>query len=94
MARMLEERCVPSDAGRFLVIVAPHAAAGEPDESRTEAFVAGLGQAVTCGMNVWHHPLSVVGSAVRFAIFMWLERSKTDEEFVQLRSPLEIALAG
>lgn len=85
---------VPMDAGRFFVIVAPHAAAGGPDESRIEAFVAGPGQGVTYGMNVWHHPLSVIGDPIRFAIFMWLERSRTDEEFVQLPAPLEIALAA
>lgn len=85
---------VPMDAGRFFVIVAPHGADGGPDESRIEAFLAGPGQGVTYGMNVWHHPLSVIGAPIRFAIFMWLERSRTDEEFVQLAAPLEIALAG
>jgi len=83
---------VPMDAGRFLVIVAPHAAGGGPDESQIEAFVAEPGQGVAYGMNVWHHPLSVIGSPIRFAILMWLERSKTDEEFVQLAAPLEIDL--
>jgi ureidoglycolate lyase len=84
---------VPMDAGRFFVIVAPHAADGGPDTERLEAFVAGPGQGVTYGMNVWHHPSSVIGTSIRFAIFMWLERSKTDEEFVQLAQPFEVTLS-
>ena len=84
---------VPMDQGRFFVVVAPMAAKGGPDITRVEAFVAEPGQGVTYGMNVWHHPLSVIGTPIRFAIFMWLERSRTDEEFAQLAEPFEVALA-
>lgn len=83
---------VPMGPGRFLVMVAPHAASGGPDESRIEAFVAGPGQGVTYGMNVWHHPLRVLDAPLALAIFMWLERSRSDEEFVDLASPIEITL--
>jgi ureidoglycolate lyase len=84
---------VPMDSGRWLVIVAPKLPSGGPDASRAEAFLAAPGQGVTYGMNVWHHPLSVIDAPIRFAIFMWLERSKSDEEFVQLEHPFEVALA-
>lgn len=84
---------VPLDAGRFLVIVAPKDASGGPDASRAEAFVTAPGQGVTYGADVWHHPLSVIGAPMRLAIFMWLERSATDEQFVQLAQPFEVALA-
>lgn len=84
---------VPMDAGRFFVIVAPKLATGGPDASRAEAFLAAPGQGVTYAMNTWHHPLSVIGTPIRFAIFMWLERSRTDEEFVQLDAPFEVAVA-
>ncbi len=84
---------VPLDAGRWFVIVAPKAATGGPDAARAEAFVAGPGQGVTYGMNVWHHPLSVLDAPMRFAIFMWLERSKSDEEFVDLAEPFQVALS-
>ena len=83
---------VPMDQGRWLVIVAPHAGSGGPDAMLAEAFIAGPGQGVTYGRNVWHHPLSVIGAPQRFAIFMWLERSRTDEEFVQLATPFEVTL--
>lgn len=84
---------VPMDPGRWFVIVAPMAANGRPDEAKVEAFVAGPGQGVTYGMNVWHHPLSVIGDPIRFAIFMWLERSRTDEEFVQLIEPFQVQIS-
>lgn len=83
---------VPLDPGCFFVIVAPKAAAGGPDVDRVEAFVAAPGQGVTYGANVWHHPLSVIGAPMRFAIFMWLERNKTDEEFVELAAPFEVVM--
>ena len=83
---------VPMDDGSWFVIVAPHAAGGGPDISRVEAFVAGPGQGVTYGMNVWHHPMTTIEKPIRFAIYMWLERSQTDEEFVQIAAPFEVAL--
>ena len=75
---------VPLDVARWLVIVAPKAADGGPDGSRPRAFLAGPGQGVTSHHNTWHHPLCVLDRPARFAIFMWLEGSKTDEEFVRL----------
>ncbi len=84
---------VPMGPGRWFVIVAPMAVNGRPDEAKVEAFVAGPGQGVTYGMNVWHHPLSVIGDPIRFAIFMWLERSRTDEEFVQLIEPFQVQIS-
>ena len=51
---------VPMDPGRWLVVVAPKLESGMPDVEKSEAFVAGSGQGVTYGMNVWHHPLSVI----------------------------------
>jgi len=82
---------VPMEPGRFLVIVAPKLASGGPDVSRAEAFVADPGQGVTYGMDVWHHALTVLDRPMRFAIFMWLERSATDEEFVDV-DPFTVAV--
>ena len=85
---------VPMENGRWLVIVAPKGANGGPDEDRMVAFVAGPGQGVTYGMDVWHHPMTTLDGPMRFAIFMWLERSATDEEFVQLATPVEVVVPG
>ncbi len=81
---------IPIEPARWLVIVAPTAADGGPDAARALAFLPGPGQGITYGMNVWHHPMTVIGTPARFAIMMWLERSKTDEEFVKLAQPFEV----
>ncbi|MBS0520361.1 MAG: ureidoglycolate lyase [Proteobacteria bacterium] len=73
---------MPLDVGRWLVVVAPHAASGGPDLSRVQAFVATGRQGVTYRPDTWHHGLTVLDRPGRFAIFMWLDGSTGDEEFV------------
>lgn len=82
---------VPLDVSRYLVIVAPHGAAGKPDPMKLQAFVARGDQGVTYGMNVWHHPLCVLDRTGQFAVFMWLDGGKGDEEFVELPVPVTVA---
>ena len=78
------------DVARWLVVVAPKAAAGGPDAARARAFVAGPGQGVTYRADTWHHPLTVLDRPARFAVLIWLENSRTDEEFVTLETPLTV----
>jgi ureidoglycolate lyase len=85
---------IPLDVGRWLVIVAPHAMTGGPDAEKARAFFAGPGQGITYRMNVWHHPLTVLDRPARLAVFMWVEGSKTDEEFVSLAKPLTVTVAA
>ena len=85
---------IPLDVGRWLVIVAPHAMTGGPDAEKARAFLAGPGQGITYRMNVWHHALTVLNRPARFTILMWLEGSKTDEEFVSLAKPLTVTVAA
>lgn len=75
---------VPQQAGRWLVIVAPHDKSGGPDMARARAFLAGPMQGVTFGANVWHHPFTVLDAPARFVITMWRDGSKGDEEFVEV----------
>jgi len=81
---------VPMDAGRWLVLVAPHAAAGGPDMTRARAFLARPDQGVTYGADVWHHPSTVFDRRARFAIFMWKTGAGDDDEFVQV-APFTVA---
>lgn len=83
---------VPLEAGRWLVLVAPHAAAGGPDMARAQAFLAGPDQGVTYGANVWHHPLTIFDRPAAFAVFMWRDGGTGDEEFVTLSTPATITL--
>ncbi len=81
---------VPLDVARYLVIVAPHGTDGMPDVAHLQAFVARGDQGVTYGMNVWHHPMTVLDRAGQFAVFMWLDGGRGDEEFVALPAPISI----
>ena len=82
---------VPLEVGRWLILVCPHAAAGGPEMSRAEAFIAGPHQGVTYRMNTWHHGLTVLDRSARFAVFMWRDGSKGDEEFVPV-TPVRIGV--
>ena len=73
---------VPIDVGRWLIVVAPHAAAGGPDLAGVKAFIATGEQGVTYKANTWHHGLTVLDKPGRFAVFMWRVGGKGDEEFV------------
>jgi ureidoglycolate lyase len=75
---------VPMDAGRWLAIVAPHAAQGGPDMARARAFLARPDQGVTYGADVWHHPFTVLDRAARFAVLAWRAGTAADDEFVDV----------
>jgi ureidoglycolate lyase len=75
---------IPLDVGRMLIVVAPHAPEGGPDVKRALAFLAGSRQGVTYRPNTWHHPSTVLDKPARFAVFMWCDGSKGDEEFVKV----------
>jgi ureidoglycolate lyase len=85
---------VPLDVSRYLVIVAPHGPGGRPDSGQLRAFLARGDQGVTYGMNVWHHPLTVLDRPAQFAVFMWLDGGKGDEEFVDLPAPIAVDFAA
>ena len=76
---------VPIDVQRWLIVVAPHAAAGGPDLGGVRAFVATGKQGVTYKANTWHHGLTVLDRPGRFAVFMWRDGTKGDEEFVPVK---------
>lgn len=75
---------VPIEAGRWLIVVAPHAAGGGPDGARACAFIAGSHQGVTYRANTWHHGLTVLDRPAHFAIFMWRDGTTGDEEFARV----------
>jgi ureidoglycolate lyase len=73
---------VPLDVERWLIVVAPHTSAGGPDVAGMKVFIATGRQGVTYRPNTWHHGLTVLDRPGRFAVFMWLNGGKGDEEFV------------
>jgi len=83
---------VPQEAGRWLAVVAPHAASGGPDMARARAFLCRPDQGVTYGANVWHHPFPVLDRTARFVIVMWRDGTSTDEEFAKV-APFSVEVA-
>lgn len=72
---------IPLDAGRWLAVVAPDAGGG-PDMARALAFLARGDQGVTYGVDVWHHPFTVLDRPARFAVAMWRDGTAADDEFI------------
>jgi len=82
---------VPLEAGRYLVVVAPHAADGGPDLAGLKAFIATSEQGITYRPNTWHHGLTVLDKPARMAVFMWRDGGHGDEEFVPI-TPVTIKI--
>ena len=72
---------MPMAGGRWLVIVCPHGADGEPDAAAARAFAARPDQGVTYRRDTWHHGLTVLDRPACHAIFMWRDGGAGDEEF-------------
>ena len=81
---------VPIDAGRYLVVVAEPAPDGSPDVATLQAFIAEATQAVTYGINVWHHGLTVIDRQTRFVTVMADYRTADDDVFVGLSEPVDV----
>ncbi|HEY7245195.1 MAG TPA: ureidoglycolate lyase [Xanthobacteraceae bacterium] len=75
---------VPIEIGRWIVVVAPHAAQGGPDIERVQAFIALPTQGVSYRPDVWHGSLTVLDKPARLSVFMWLDGTSADEEFVSV----------
>ena len=83
---------VPLDVERWLIVVAPQASAGGPDVAGMKAFIATGRKGVTYRPNTGHHGLTVLDRQGRFAVFMWRDGGKGDEEFVPV-APFTIRIA-
>jgi len=75
---------IPVEVGRWLIVVAPHAAQGGPDMAAARAFIADGGKGVTYRANTWHHGLTTLDRPGSFAVFMW-KAGSADEEFVPVK---------
>jgi ureidoglycolate lyase len=85
---------VPLDVSRWLVVVAPSSADGGPDANRAVAFLVGPGQGITYHANTWHHPLTILDRPGQFAVVMWRDGTRTDEEFRTLAAPFTVEIPG
>ena len=71
---------IPTDVGRWFVMVAPHHPLGGPDMSLARAGLPKPGQGITFGADGWHHPLTGVDRPGTVAIYRWLGGTNGDEE--------------
>ncbi len=73
---------LPLEVGRWLLVVAPDAAAGGPDPERARAFLAGPGVAVTYALATWHLAMTVLDRPATMAILMGRDGTAADDEIV------------
>lgn len=83
---------LPLRVARYLVVVAPGTPDGGPDVDRARAFIAAGCQGITYRMNTWHHGLTVLDQPGEFAVLMWCDGSRGDEEFRPLEQPFSVAV--
>jgi len=73
----------------WLIVVCPHLPGGGPDIGKAVAFIANGQQGITYRPNTWHHGLTVLAGAGKFAVFMWRDGTSGDEEFVKV-TPFDV----
>ena len=83
---------LPLAAGRWLILVAPTTATGEPDLGGALAFLAGPEDAICIGRNVWHAGLTVLDQPASFAMIMWKAENAEDGILHQLAEPLTVEI--
>jgi ureidoglycolate lyase len=83
---------VPTDLSRYLVVVCPSGADGEPVVERLLAFVADGTQGVNYAPGTWHHPMTVLDRPGEYLVLRWDEGTAADTEWRQLPAPVLIEL--
>jgi ureidoglycolate lyase len=81
---------VPLSCRRFLVVVCPSDARGEPDLSQLRAFLCGPGQGVNYRAGVWHHPIIALDGPAEFLMLAWEDGTPRDCEERPLSTPLRV----
>jgi ureidoglycolate lyase len=72
---------------RFLVVVCPDDARGEPDLSQLRAFVCGPGQGVNYRAGLWHHPIIALDGPADLLMLAWEDGTARDCEERPLSEP-------
>jgi ureidoglycolate lyase len=83
---------MPMDCASYLVMVAPQGGDGKPDVSRLRAFRVPGDTGINYRANTWHHPLSPLERAGRFAILTFVDGTAGDEEWADLPEPVVVEL--
>jgi ureidoglycolate lyase len=81
---------VPVDCAAYLVIVAPHGPDDRPDAAGLRAFRVPGDTGINYNVDTWHHPLSALERDARFVVFMFVDGTEGDEQFVPLLEPVVV----
>ena len=81
---------VPMDCANYLVMVAPKGADGKPDLARLRAFRVPGDTGINYRPDTWHHPLSPLERAGRFAVLTFIDGTAGDEEWADLPEPVVV----
>ena len=82
---------MPMDCASYLVMVAPpRSGDGKPDLSRLRAFLVPGDTGINYRPDIWHHPLSPLERAGRFAILTFIDGTAGDEEWADLPQPVVV----
>ena len=80
----LSQAFFPLEAARYIVMVCPDAEDGGPDTARLDAFLVSGGQGINYNPGTWHHPLTALDSAGKFAALGWENGTEADTEWYTL----------
>jgi ureidoglycolate lyase len=82
---------VPMDCASYLVMVAPpQVGDGKPDLSRLRAFRVPGDTGINYRPDIWHHPLSPLERAGRFAVLTFIDGTAGDEDWADLPQPVVV----
>jgi ureidoglycolate lyase len=84
---------VPTDLERYIVVVCPADADGEPLVTRVLAFVAVATQGVSYAPGTWHHPMTVLDRPGEYVVLRWDDGTAADTEWRHLADPVLVDVA-
>jgi ureidoglycolate lyase len=89
--RFSSQTFFPLDVARYVIVVAPHGAAGRPDMRRAHALMVPGDTAITYAADSWHHPMIALDRPACFSVLLWRDGTAADMETVSLDEPFELA---
>jgi ureidoglycolate lyase len=82
----------PLRGGRWVVVLAPTLADGQPDMANAKAFLAGPEDAICIHRDVWHAGLTVLDGPAEFGMLMWRADAGDDGVVHTLATPLVLSI--
>ena len=83
---------VPMTTARWLVVVMPDDAAGEPDTANVRAFLANRRQGICYRPGTWHSPLIGLDAESDFFTLMWSRNPTDDTDVLRPERDIQIRL--